>query len=269
MNIFIFIFCFSSCLLYNLPVFGESTSGTLPHATDFLTLPKGPGGTTWYLTANSADRARARQELINRRYTHLYLSVASGRHNYYGDPTGFRVFLKELINDGIKPVVWLTSDTGKWKDQSVKAIKSSLASFVPQIDDLVNSYCMGIEIDEYWSESKAEEIGNYLDSLTDRPIAVHQLPGAWGYCKDYCDYMIFQYGFGKTESQIQSMTVNVRKNLGKPVVAGEYHSDRNNEALSIRLGNSAVSAGASGFGNGGTGSEAPRKGEFGKAGRSF
>jgi hypothetical protein len=201
--------------------------------------------------------------LIDRKYTHLYLSVTSEKHNYYGDPSGFRTFLQELINDGIKPVVWLTSDTGKWKDQPVAAIKSSLMNFIPFIDDLVNSYCLGLEIDEYWSESKADEIGRYLDSLTDKPIAVHQLPRAWGYCNAYCDYLILQYGFGETEAQIRNITVRAKRSLKKPVVAGEYNADRNNEALSIRLGNSVMSAGASGFGNGGTGLQSPGKADSG------
>lgn len=230
----------------------ESTTGTLPHATDFLTLPNGMSGTTWYPQASVSGRADYRRELKNRGYTHSYLSVASNSHNLYNSPAVFRSLLVELVNDGIKPVVWLTSDTGSWRGQSTSAIQSSLSNFIPQIDDLVNSYCMGIEIDEYWTEAKADEIGNHLDSLTAKPIAVHQLPGGWSFCNGYCDYLIFQYGFGKTVDQIKSATTSVKTSLGKPVVAGEYNIDGTNEARSIQLGDAAVSVGAAGFGNGGT-----------------
>ena len=248
--------CLGISCLSSSPAFTESTAGTLPHATDFLTLPVQSGnmvGTTWYPTATSANRAIARQQLKSRKYTHLYLSVASSSHNYYSNPAGFRVFLHELNNDGIKPVVWLTSDTGSWKDQSMTAIKTNLSSIIPQIDDLVNSYCMGIEIEEYWTEAEADQIGNHLESLTDKPIAVHQRAGVSSYCSgnSYCDYMIFQYGFGLTAAQIKTMTTNIISRLGKPVVAGEYNL-QGTEALSISLGNAAVSVGASGFGNGGT-----------------
>jgi hypothetical protein len=75
--------------------------------------------------------------------------------------------------------------------------------------------------------------------------------GKWDYCKSsWCDYMILQYGFGLSETAIKDMTRQAKNELGKPVVAGEYCNTTESE--SIRLGNAAVSAGASGFGNGGT-----------------
>jgi len=49
------------------------------------------------------------------------------------------------------------------------------------------------------------------------------------------------------------MTGNAINSLSpKPVVAGEYNTDENNEALSITLGNAALTRCAAGFGNGAT-----------------
>jgi len=247
------LFCIVTFLFSPSPVLAESTTTTLPHMADFLTLPICNGcGTTWYPRASASERTLARQQMKDKGYTHWYLSVSSGSHNFYGNPSGFRTLLEELVNDDIKPIVWLTSDTGSWKDQLVSSINQSLTNFIPQIDSLANSYVLGIEIDEYWTLSESNQIGAHLDSLTSKPLADHQLPGKSDRCTSWCDYLIYQYGFGKTESQIKSMTMAVIDSLGKPVVAGEYNLDESNEALSIKLGNAAVSAGASGFGNGGT-----------------
>jgi len=247
-------FLFLGLIVFTPPqVRAESTSGTLPHMTDFLTFPAcGECGTTWYPRAVAGDRSILRQSINSRGYKHWYLSVTSASHNYYGNSAGFNVFLQELNNSSIKPVVWLTSDSGNWRNQSVDIIKSDLSTFIPQIDSLVNSYVLGLEIDEYWTLDKANQIGAHLDSLTAKPLAAHQLPGNWNYCSTWCDYLIFQYGFGRSLDEIQTMTANAINSLGKPVVAGEYNTTVGTENLSIVMGDTAVAAGASGFGNGGT-----------------
>src|SRR5690606_7593385 len=118
-------------------------------------------------------------------------------------------------------------------------------------DPLVSSYSLGIEIDEYWTKDEAREIGEHLHTLTTKPVAAHQTEGRWDYCKaDWCDYMILQYGFDLPENAITSMTQAAMQDLQKPVVAGEYSLEAEEE--SIRLGNAGVGAGAAGFGNGGS-----------------
>jgi hypothetical protein len=240
----------------NSSVNAESTEGTLPHATDFLSLPVcgNDCGTTYFPTATSSQRSEYISALISRGYTHAYLSVTSSEsgHNFYYNPSGFRSLLQELIDAGIKPVVWLTSDTGSWKDQSISAIKSDLTNFIPIIDSLVNSYEVGLEANEYWSSSEILEIGNHLDSLTDKPLSAHQTPGLWNYCsQSWCDYMILQTNNPSqsiTETQIVQAVNNARNSLGKPVVVGEYSL---NESGSITLGNAALqNSCAAGCGNG-------------------
>ena len=225
----------------------------LPHSGDFLTNPHCKRGTRFYPAASADARKACRDAIKSRGYTHIYLSVASQYYDFYGNPIGFRNLLQELVDDGIAPVVYLTNDSSTWKDRPIADIKSDLSSFVPRIDALVSSYSLGIEIDEYWTRSEADQIGNHLQTLTQKLVAAHQLPGRWAYCRSsWCDYMILQYGFGKSESFIRNTTVQAKSELGKPVVAGEYSNSPSPESASARLGDAGVAAGAAGFGNGGT-----------------
>jgi hypothetical protein len=123
----------------------------------------------------------------------------------------------------------------------------------------VSSYSLGIEVDEYWDLTQATAVGELMQGLTSKRIAVHQLQGRWSYCagQDWCDYMILQYGFGLDEDEIQAMTREAIAALGKPVVAGEYAIDVS-ERVSRRLGDAALGAGAAGFGNGGGAASATR-----------
>ena len=169
-----------------------------------------------------------------------------------GGPPAASEILQELVEDGIKPVVWLTSDTGPWKDRSPSSIKADLTRFIPQVDDLVSSYVLGLEIGEYWTRTEADQIGHHLETLTAKPIAAHQNSGKWDYCHAaWCDYMILQY-WVRTEAGVRDETRRAIRDLGKPVVAGEYNLE-GPERVSHRLASAAVSAGAAGFGNGGTG----------------
>jgi hypothetical protein len=62
--------------------------------------------------------------------------------------------------------------------------------------------------------------------------------------------MILQYGFGKTADEIKTMTRRAMSSVDKLVVAGEYGNS--DEAVNVKLGDAAASAGAKGFGDGGT-----------------
>lgn len=227
------------------------TSADIAHKADFLTNPDCGAGTTAYMNATAARRAQCRAGIKKRGYTHHYVSVASDIRNHYSDPEGFKRKLQELVADGIKPVLWLTSDTGSWRNKPLGAIKQDLTNFIPHVDRLVSSYSLGIEIDEYWTRAEAREIAKHLRTLTMKKIAAHQRAGRWDYCKDaWCDYMILQYGFGRSDSIIP-LTRAAMQDLKKPVIAGEYNA-RAPERHSIRLGDAGIRAGAAGFGNGGT-----------------
>jgi hypothetical protein len=225
----------------------------LYHRGDFLTNPGCPPFTTGYPNAPRDVRASCRAAISARGYTHHYVSIVSSQRNWFADLPGFQARLRELRDAGIQPVVFLTSDTGGWKDQQFAAIAYDLARFIPHVDSLVSSYALGIEIDEYWEPGMARAVGEQLRRLTNKRIAAHQLQGRWSYCEGegWCDYMILQYGFELDEEEIRSMTRSASLALGKPVVAGEYAIDVR-ESVSRRLGDAAVAAGAAGFGNGGS-----------------
>jgi hypothetical protein len=237
----------------------ESTAGTLPHKTDFLALPACGSncGTTYFPTGTASQRSAYISSLKSNGYTHAYLSVTASGFNFYGNPTGYNSLLNELEVAGIKPVVWLTSDTGTWKDKSLTEIKNDLSAFIPAIDSNVNSYVVGLEANEYWTSTEIQDIGNHMDSLTAKPLAAHQTPGKWDYClQGWCDYMILQANNptqSTTATAVGDKVISAREglNFSKPVVAGEYCKGGTG-CNPKTLGDGGLAQCAAGFGNGGT-----------------
>jgi hypothetical protein len=251
---------------------GESTSGTtaltgdvgLNHITDFLTLRSSDGRTLYthlYAGYSDGDRAEVRDALKERGYTHIYLYAMNegdygGRtvFNGYRSPEQFRARLQELVDDGLAPVVWLAPDDAPtFHKDSAETLPESWEQFIPAVDDLVASYVVGLEMDEYWSEGEQDRLGRHLDSLTDRPLFVHYTSGEWeGAKSDWVDGLIYQYGFGLSEGDVADRTTQLVSRLhpmGKTFIAGEY-AYRVPEAEARRLGAAALRAGADGVGNG-------------------
>jgi hypothetical protein len=234
----------------------------LPHQTDFLS-----AGcfTHTFAGLTSTARANCLHNIKSRGYTHFYLyaynenGYGGPSFNYYLLPQAFRSYLQEIINQGLAPVVWLVPDDAKvMRQRSAGEVKAMLSQLVPQIDDLVSSYVLGLELDEYWGQAKVDDLGRHLDSLTQKEIGVHLKPGRWDYCQlDWCDYLVLQYGFGQTAPYIQQLTKQALSDLGKPVVAGEYWRKSEGIDGGKHLGDAGVAAGASGYGNGGTVTTAP------------
>lgn len=231
------------------------TVPVLPHKTDFLNVGC---RTHTYGGLGEAQRKACRNAVKQRGYTHFYLyaynekDYGGPRFDYFANPAGFAALLQELIDDGLAPVVWLFPDDAPTiHGVKIPALQAKISTLVPQIDHLVSSYCLGLELDEYWLGGKVDLLGAHLRALTSKQIAVHQVNGKWHYGKyAWVDYMILQYGFGKNASFIRQMTQQCKRELNKPVVAGEYALD--DAPLGKKLGDAAVAAGAAGFGNGGT-----------------
>ena len=243
----------------------------LPHATDFLTAGC---NTHVYAGLDAPTRERCRNAIKSRNYTHFYLypynegDYGGPRFDYYGSPHRLRPHLLELKQAGLEPVLWLVPDDApQMMGTSVDSIRAMFERLVPVVDDLVSSYVLGLEIDEYWSAATTDALGSRLSQITVKPIAVHQTPGRWDYCRfQWCDYMILQYGFDIAPEVVDRMTRAATGELGKPVVAGEYEVQQ--EARAIVLGDRGVTAGAAGFGNGGTPSRVtPRAPALGPATR--
>jgi hypothetical protein len=114
---------------------------------------------------------------------------------------------------------------------------------------------LGLEMDEYWRAREYEQLGAHLGALTERPIFVHMRPGLWEPAlSPWCRGVVYQYGFGKSADEIESVTRDLVPRLhaeGKIFIAGEY-SVREPAAHAVALGDVALNAGADGFGNGGT-----------------
>ena len=227
----------------------------LPHATDFLT-----AGcyTHLYAGLDTAARRRCRDLIKARGYTHFYLypynegDYGGPGFDYYRSPRRFRQYLTELRDAGLEPVVWLVPDDAPvFAALPAAAVERLFEQLLPAVDDLVSSYVLGLELDEYWPAQTVNRLGSRLRQLTTKAIAVHQTPRRWDYCKfEWCDYMILQYGFDASLDEIDRQTRAAIAELNKPVVAGEYEAE--NEARARVRGDRGVAAGAAGFGNGAT-----------------
>lgn len=228
------------------------------HQTDFLT-----AGDFTHLYAGRS--ARQRQQIVEalRRsgYTHIYIYVINEndydgtKFNYYVRPHDFRKILSQLKNDGLLPVVWLAPDDAPQfhQDFPPDKIAETWTSFIPAIDDLVSSYVVGLEMDEYWSQSQQSFLGAHLRSLTGKPILVHYRPGLWGgVLEEWANGIVYQYGVDKSPEQISKESrfmVQKLASSGKIFIAGEYSAK--DVKTSVELGKAALDAGAHGFGNGG------------------
>ena len=236
----------------------------LNHVTDFLTLRSSDGRTLYthlYAGYSDGDRAEVREALKERGYTHIYMyAMNEGDYggkavfNGYQSPDQFRARLRELVDDGLAPVVWLAPDDApNFHRDSVKTLPNSWDRFIPAVDDLVASYVVGLEMDEYWSADEQDRLGGYLDRLTERPLFVHYTSGEWEGAKSaWVDGLIYQYGFGLSEVEVADRTeqlVSRLRPMGKTFIAGEY-AYRVPEADARRLGAAALQAGADGVGNG-------------------
>ena len=243
----------------------ERSHGTdLNHITDFLTLRADDGRVLYthlYVGYSDADRGAVRQALQERGYTHIYVYAMNegdygGRAVFdaYGDPSGFRDALQELVDDGLAPVVWLAPDDApRFHEQSAQTLPSTWDRVIPMFDDLVSSYVVGLEMDEYWTADEQDRLGQHLDGLTKRPLFVHYTPGEWEGAKSgWVDGLIYQYGFGLSEEAVAERTsqlVSRLHGMGKTFIAGEY-AHRIPESYARKLGAAALRSGADGVGNG-------------------
>lgn len=228
------------------------------HKTDFLTA----GHFTHLYPGYGKDRRTAIiKSLKDRGYTHIYIYVMNQndyrgpKFNYYNDPKGYKSILQELIAAGLYPVVWLAPDDAPTlhKNLPPKTLRNKWLSFIPQIETESSSFVLGLEMDEYWSSTEQSYLGSELRKITKRPIFVHMTKGKWEpVLEPWADGLVYQYGFDKTEKEIQQDTIKVLNEvtkIGKVFIAGEYNV-AGGEKLSINLGDSAMASGAHGFGNG-------------------
>jgi hypothetical protein len=164
--------------LFGLVKISQAAIADLPQQGDFLT--NGSNCRASWPNKSATQRQDCINRLKQRGYTHLYVCPVlcgpsiNSPFNFYGDLTTFRSRLQELVNNGIAPVVWLTSDKGEsdcFADRPLSEIKADMKRLVSATDDLVSSYLLGLELDEYWTKAESDELGNYMQTITSKKIA--------------------------------------------------------------------------------------------------
>ncbi len=215
-------------------------------------------------TWNNQERLTFIQRIKNNGDTHIdvYARASSGvlpggvvdkNENLYAK-------LKQLNDNGIKPVLWMT---GEQRHGDYKASQAEHEAFfsktITQSDSQVAAYVVGLEADEYWDAQTVNHYVNFIKARTNKPVAVHLAPGVGGYKKDInyyknADYIFLQIGDHLTgdyvaDTELAKRMLNEALQLGIPVVANEY-SLYSESAKAKALGDLMCQMGAIGTGNG-------------------
>jgi len=159
--------------------------------------------------------------------------------------------MQALLDAGLRPVLWLfPDDSPTIKNADTAELKRYINKMVQEFDDLPIMYVLALEADEYWSSSRINELGEYLGSLTVRPVGLHQLNGKADLMRgSWVDFGAYQYGFDKTWQDIYTDTLDKRDYIGaKPLIGAEY--DLDDDFGSQQRGLAAAFAWTAGVGNG-------------------
>lgn len=163
----------------------------------------------------------------------------------------WRADLQRMIDAGLRPVIWLfADDSPAIRDAPPDELKRYIEKMVSSFDDLPIMWVLALEVDEYWSKSQSDDLGEYLASLARNPVGLHQLKTNIDYMESgWVEYAVYQYGFGRPWEEIYDDTLAQRGNYaGRPFLAAEYDHDGGEAAM--RRGAAAAFAGAAGNGNG-------------------
>ena len=168
--------------------------------------------------------------------------------------------LKQLNDNGIKPVLWMTGEQrhGDYKISQAEH-EAFMSKTITQSDSQVAAYVVGLEADEYWDAATVNHYVAYIKARTNKPVAVHLAPGVGGYKKDInyykgADYIFLQIGDHLTgdyvaDVELAKRMLNEALQLGIPVVANEY-ALKSESAQAKALGDLMCQMGAVGTGNG-------------------
>ena len=203
-------------------------------------------------------------KLVNNGDTHADVYARSTDRNFGHfdgvDRTYWRSRLNRLLDSGISPVIWLTSDDRNFSDNTVKKQIEYNNEVVDAVDDLVSHYVVCLECDESFS---AKAVGNMIDALREKgvnkPIGVHLTPHMYkskntARLKEYyekADVIYLQTGWAKEIGEKEfRKRIEYALTFGKPVVVSEY--DREGTTSTARtFGDIACSyEGVVGTGNG-------------------
>lgn len=230
----------------------------IPHATTFLrNSAKWTSHTFFSPKLSDADREAIISLLAGEGYNAIYL-YAANEGDYGGKAVLYtaearatwRAWLQRCHAAGLRPILWMRADDSsglnKWTDaQWIEFFTSVVAG----LDDLIAGYVLGLEVNEYWSESRARGLTSALKALTKRSVGVHTSSLEHiGHAKG-ADLFYLQIGFGKDGSEMKRQVREAIQRFGGPVVAAEYHMS-GETAAARDLGNDAIDGGAVAVGNG-------------------
>jgi hypothetical protein len=159
--------------------------------------------------------------------------------------------------------LWLRADDGpnfnKLCNRTTPDLqKNAQAQVVKLFDATVNSYCMGLEWDEYESENNMKMYIRHMRQHTDKEITVHFRKGPQ---TDLANRILaeitgpkgfhMQWSLGLSPSKLEDSVRRERTKLatGTKCYANEYHQS-NDTAESRALGDAALRGGANGVGGG-------------------
>jgi Protein of unknown function (DUF4038) len=239
-------------------------------SANFLTSPA--GFTHLYLSRSTAQKKFMRD--ATKAAGHNAMFVYTINEKDYGGPTftpyvsgiiggtfdevkinNWRNELITLLNDNIRPVIWLVPDDAPTIHSAGSVeLKRYIQKMVRSFSDLPVMWVLALEADEYFTQTLTNDLGSYLGSLTTQPVGLHQLWGKANWMTaSWVDFAAYQYGSsGTTWEQIYSETLSKRSLVGtKPFLAAEY--EYTSETKSKPMGLAAAFAGAAGIGNGGPG----------------
>lgn len=201
-------------------------------------------------TMTDEMRTAAIRYLVSNGYTMAHVCPAIDGPGYEGALV--RKWLEKIRAAGLQVCLWFDGGNNKFgqRDWNEARFNEVIQRAVTICDDLVDVYCIGIEVDEYrWGADRVARHVKFAQQLAKKPVAVH----TGGRLPEYfaaADVAFLQYGFGTNTADISAYTRQIMA-MGKKVVAMEYHRDGATAAAKA-MGEAAMKAGAIGFGNGGT-----------------
>ena len=240
--------------------------------------------TPMYPVFDAPTRAAMRKAYKQAGYTHWPISIAGGyvangkdvypRFDYSQKPEAFRVFLNELWNDGLIPVVFLMDDHGPHT-------AGYLTHFVDVNRDLIRAASIGWELNHWMTDEEATQAAKDLRGLlsANTLLYLHMSPERAALCHtDSCESawwhsmqgvltgILYQHGADASIASFQARLSDFTTRLidgkngwprGFDVVAFEYAAYRKFRGspaqYGIDRGNAAMAVkGVIGFGDGGS-----------------
>lgn len=160
--------------------------------------------------------------------------------------------LDYVIGKSLSPILWLRADdSSHFNSISETRQKKYQEDAVKLFEERATAFCLGLELNEYFSVTQIKTYYDHLDGLTDLPIGIHLTSLSQTIVKAIKPKRFYgQFGFGKTVAQVYKDTKNIIPAIAPTEFYGaEYHKSSDSEEAK-NLGDSILDAGALGVGNG-------------------